>query len=128
MKKKSIPQCPIARALKSIGDTWSILILRDAHVGFTRFDQFKKSLGIAPTMLTKRLNSLTEDGLLEKRIYSERPVREEYILTEAGKDFMPILIMIGSWAERNFDDNLNCFIDVETNRKMEPIGDRKSVV
>ena len=58
--------CPIARSLAFAGDAWSILILRDAHAGLTRFDQFRKSLGIAPTMLTRRLATLTEEGLLEQ--------------------------------------------------------------
>jgi DNA-binding HxlR family transcriptional regulator len=70
--------CPIARALDVLGDAWSMLILRDAAVGLTRFDEFRKSLGIAPTMLTKRLAALTEEQLLEKRLYSERPPREEH--------------------------------------------------
>lgn len=68
--------CPIARSLAFAGDAWSLLILRDAHAGLTRFDQFRKSLGIAPTMLTRRLATLTEEGLLEKRSYwSVRRVR-----------------------------------------------------
>ena len=79
--------CPIARSLAFAGDAWSLLILRDAHAGLTRFDQFRKSLGIAPTILTRRLAVLTEEGLLEKRRYSEHPPREEYLLTPAGHGF-----------------------------------------
>lgn len=78
--------CPIARSVAFLGDAWTMLILRDANSGMTRFDQFRKSLR-CPTMLTKRLAMLTEENLLEKRQYSERPLREEYILTEAGRDF-----------------------------------------
>ncbi|MEO6689946.1 MAG: helix-turn-helix domain-containing protein [Dokdonella sp.] len=77
--------CPLARGLDSVGDAWSILILRDAHIGLTRFDQFRRNLGIAPTMLTKRLGALTDAGLLEKRLHSERPPREEYVLTKSGR-------------------------------------------
>src|SRR6266702_7860712 len=68
--------CPIARCLAFVGDAWSLLILRDAHAGLTRFDQFRKNLGIAPTILTRRLAVLTEEGLLEKHRYSEHPPRE----------------------------------------------------
>ncbi|AEF45547.1 helix-turn-helix transcriptional regulator [Serratia plymuthica] len=93
--------CPIARSVAFLGDAWTMLILRDANSGMTRFDQFRKSLGIAPTMLTKRLAMLTEENLLEKRQYSERPLREEYILTEAGRDFLPVLIMIGAWGRKH---------------------------
>ncbi|GIU02809.1 hypothetical protein TUM4641_05380 [Shewanella morhuae] len=98
------------------------MILRDAHVGLTRFDQFRKNLGIAPTMLTKRLGTLTKAGLLEKRIYSERPIREEYVLTTAGQDFLPVLMMIGAWAQRNYGENLPRYIDEETGLEIEPIG------
>ena len=93
--------CPIARSLACVGDSWSILILRDAHAGLTRFDQFRKSLGIAPTILTRRLAALTEEGLLEKRLYSEHPPREEYLLTAAGRDFLPVLFMIGAWGRQH---------------------------
>ncbi|MEP7043193.1 MAG: helix-turn-helix domain-containing protein [Dokdonella sp.] len=114
--------CPLARGLDSVGDVWSMLILRDAHVGLTRFDQFRKNLGIAPTMLVKRLGALTDAGLLEKRIYSERPPREEYVLTKAGRDFLPVLLMIGAWAQRNCGENLARYIDDETGIEIQPIG------
>jgi DNA-binding HxlR family transcriptional regulator len=100
MKKDSKTPCPIARALDVVGDAWSLLILRDAFAGLTRFDQFRKSLGIVPTMLTRRLAALTEEGLLEKRLYSERPPREEYVLTPTGHDFLPVLTMIGAWGRK----------------------------
>ena len=98
-----------------------MLVLRDAYAGLTRFDQFRKSLGIVPTMLTKRLKALTEDGLLEKRLYSERPPREEYLLTDAGRDFLPVLMMIGAWAHRHCDGDLARFIDAETGAEIEPV-------
>jgi DNA-binding HxlR family transcriptional regulator len=93
--------CPIARSVAFLGDAWSMLILRDAHAGLTRFDQFRKSLGIAPTILTRRLATLTEEGMLEKRQYSERPPREEYVLTAAGQDFLPVLFVMGEWGRRH---------------------------
>ncbi len=99
-KNSNLEVCPIARSLSVLGDAWSMLILRDAHAGFTRFDQFRKSLGIAPTMLTKRLSVLVDEGLLEKRQYSEHPPREEYVLTQAGKDFLPVLFVIGAWGRK----------------------------
>ncbi|QIO65921.1 helix-turn-helix transcriptional regulator [Rhizobium leguminosarum bv. trifolii] len=102
MKNRSVRQCPVARGRKSVGDAWSIQVLRDAHTGHTRFDQFRKSLGLVATMLAKRLKALKDDGLLEKRRYSERPPREEYTLTKAGRDFLPALIMIGAWAHRHW--------------------------
>jgi DNA-binding HxlR family transcriptional regulator len=62
--------CPIARSLGRIGDSWSIMILRDAASGFTRFDEFQKSSNVAPNILSRRLKSLVDDGLLEKICYS----------------------------------------------------------
>ena len=121
-KTGSIQGCPLARGLDAVGDAWSMLILRDAHAGLTRFDQFRKNLGIAPTMLTKRLGAMTDAGLLEKRLYSERPPRDEYVLTNAGRDFLPILLMIGAWARRNYSENLAHYIDDETGIEVQPIA------
>jgi DNA-binding HxlR family transcriptional regulator len=95
-------QCPIARSLERVGEWWGILILRDAFHGLTRFDEFQKSLGIAPNMLTRRLNALVEAGLLQRRRYSERPPRDEYVLTERGRDFRPVLVSLLAWGNRHF--------------------------
>lgn len=115
--------CPIARSLTVAGDGWSILILRDAHAGLTRFDQFRKSLGIAPTMLTRRLATLTEEGLLEKRRYSEHPPREEYLLTDAGRDFLPVLFMIGAWGRKyRGGGKMTQFFDAETGTEIQAIA------
>src|ERR1700761_7910158 len=102
MQRKSFGnmQCPIARSLERVGEWWSILILRDAFRGVTQFDQFQKSLGIAPNMLTRRLNGLVESGLLEKRQYNERPPRFEYVLTELGQDFRPVLWALLAWGNK----------------------------
>jgi len=114
--------CPIAQSLSVLGDAWSMLILRDAHFGYTRFDQFRKSLSIAPTMLTKRLASLVNAGLLEKSSY---PPREEYILTRAGKDFLPVLFVLGDWGRKyNPSENpeqMTTFFDVENGTEIKPI-------
>lgn len=115
--------CPIARSLAFVGDAWSILILRDAHAGFTRFDQFRKSLGIAPTILTRRLAKLTEEGLLEKKRYSEHPPREEYLLTAAGRDFLPVLFIIGAWGRKyRGKGKLVRFLDAETGTEIKPVA------
>src|SRR5687767_6960512 len=122
---KTIPEvtCPIARSVAFAGDAWSLLILRDASFGITRFDDFRKSLGIAPTMLTRRLATLTEEGLLEKRRYSERPPRDEYVLTDAGRDFLPVLFMIGAWgSQHRGGGKLTRFVDAETGEEIRPIA------
>src|SRR6266852_39641 len=104
MQRKSFGNmpCPIARSLERVGEWWSILILRDALHGMTRFDEFQKSLGIAPSMLTRRLNALVEAGLLERRRYSERPPRDEYLLTERARDFRPVVLALLAWGNRHF--------------------------
>ncbi len=122
-KKAGDDTCPIARTLTLIGDTWSILILRDAHAGMTRFEQFRKSLRIAPTILTHRLSALTKEGLLEKQRYSEHPPRDEYHLTVAGRDFLPVLFMIGEWGRQHRgDEKLTRFFDVETGTEIKPVA------
>jgi DNA-binding HxlR family transcriptional regulator len=94
--------CPIARSLERVGEWWSILILRDAFHGLNRFDEFQKSLGIAPNMLTRRLGALVEEGLLERRQYCDKPPRYEYVLTERGRDFRPVLLTLLSWGNKHF--------------------------
>lgn len=115
--------CPIARSLATVGDAWSMLILRDAHAGLSRFDQFRKNLGIAPTILTRRLTSLTEAGLLEKHRYTVRPPRDEYLLTQAGRDFLPVLFMIGTWGRQHLGGGkLMRFYDAETGTEIRAIA------
>ncbi|BBU63304.1 transcriptional regulator [Methylosinus sp. C49] len=122
-KDPILDPCPIARSLALVGDAWSMLILRDAQMGLTRFDQFRKSLGIAPTILTRRLATLTEEGLLQKRRYSERPPREEYLLTTAGRDFLPVLFMIGAWGSQyRGGGKLTRFLDAETGMEIKPVA------
>ena len=94
--------CPIARSLDKVGEWWSILILRECSYGETRFDAFQKNLGISPNMLARRLNDLVDAGLLERRRYSEHPPRDEYVLTEAGRDFRPVLLALLAWGNKYF--------------------------
>src|SRR3954451_1996606 len=104
MQRKNLDSmpCPIARSLERVGEWWSILILRDALHGLRRFDEFQKSLEIAPNMLTRRLNALVDAGLLARRRYSEHPPRDEYVLTDAGRDFRPVIAALFHWGKRWF--------------------------
>jgi DNA-binding HxlR family transcriptional regulator len=79
-----------------------MLIMREALQGSRRFDDFQKNLGIAPNMLTRRLKSLVEAGLLERRRYNERPPRDEYVPTARGRDFRPVLFALLSWGNKHF--------------------------
>lgn len=107
MKRKSLSgaECPIAKALDCVGEWWSLLIIRDAFHGLKRFDEFQKSLEIAPNMLTRRLNHLVEQQLLEKVGYSARPPRFEYHLTEKGRSLYPVLISLLNWGNQHLDSD-----------------------
>jgi DNA-binding HxlR family transcriptional regulator len=116
-------QCPIARSLERVGEWWSMLILRDALRGARRFDEFQKSLAIAPNMLTRRLNSLVESGLLERRRYSDRPARYEYVPTESARDFRAVLWMLISWGNKHFapEGPSLLIVDAKTGVRADPI-------
>jgi DNA-binding HxlR family transcriptional regulator len=122
-------QCPIARTLERVGEWWSILILRDALHGLTRFDQFQESLGIAPNMLTRRLNALVDAGILERRRYSERPLRYEYVVTELGRDFRSVIVAMYAWGNKHFapEGASVLLVDSKTGKPAEPVlVDRKT--
>ncbi len=120
---KRVTQCPVARSVERVGDEWSVLILRDALYGLTRFDEFQKSLGIAPNILTRRLNSLVETGMLERVQYSEHPPRFEYRLTPAGRDFRTVVLAMVAWGNRHFaHEGLSMIIvDAKTGEVADPI-------
>lgn len=90
----------MARALDVIGEWWTLLIIRDALRGTTRFDDFQASLGIARNVLSVRLRRLTENGILERVAYQERPVRHEYRLTTKGRELFPVLAALMRWGDQ----------------------------
>ena len=121
--------CPVALALERVGEWWSILILREALLGSTRFDEFHKSLKIAPNILTRRLNALVEAGLLERRLYQQHPPRHAYVLTQAGRDFHPVLVALMTWGNRYFAPEGASLVlaDAATGRRAQPVlVDRRS--
>jgi DNA-binding HxlR family transcriptional regulator len=82
------------------GEPWSPLVLRDVFVGINRFDDMQRDLGISRKVLAERLATLVEAGMLERRLYSERPPRYEYHLTEMGFEFADVLMAIVRWGDR----------------------------
>ena len=124
MQRKSFSemQCPIARGLEHVGEWWSILILRDAFRGLSRFDEFSENLGIAPNMLTRRLTALVEAGLLERRRYNEHPPRDEYVLTDRGRDFRPVLLALLAFGNKHFppDDRTVRIVNAKTGEDVIP--------
>jgi DNA-binding HxlR family transcriptional regulator len=91
--------CSIARTLDVVGEWWTLLILRDAFLGTRRFDDFQSSLGLARSVLTARLQKLTEHGVLERRPYSEHPPRYEYHLTAKGRALFPVIASMLRWGD-----------------------------
>ena len=131
MQRKSFADmaCPIARSLEQVGEWWSMLILRDAFAGKKRFDEFEASLGIAPNMLARRLASLVDAGMLERRPYSERPLRHKYLLTERGRDFRTVLLAMLDFGHRHFaiEGGGARIVDAKTGATAEPmLVDRRS--
>lgn len=100
-----------------------MLILRDAFYGLSRFDEFEKSLGIAPTMLSRRLGELVDAQLLDRHQYSDKPPRYEYVLTERGQDFWPVLITLLAWGNKHFAPEGASLVLVsrKTGRRVEPV-------
>jgi DNA-binding HxlR family transcriptional regulator len=125
MQRKSFSdmQCPIARGLEHVGEWWSILILRDAFRGLTRFDEFSESLGIAPNMLTRRLNALVDAGLMRRQRYNERPPRDEYLLTQRGRDFRPVMLAMLAFGNKHFppEDRTVEIVNTATGQRVEPL-------
>jgi DNA-binding HxlR family transcriptional regulator len=94
--------CSIARSLEVIGERWTLLILRDAVLGLTRFEEFQDSLGIATNTLTNRLKLLCQEQILERVPDPERPGRPKYVLTGKGRELAPALIVLMKWGDRHY--------------------------
>jgi DNA-binding HxlR family transcriptional regulator len=93
--------CSIAGALDVVGERWSLLIVRNVLLGLRRFEEMQENLGIARNVLQKRLARLVEAGVLEKRLYQQRPPRHEYRLTEKGLDLWPTIVALMKWGDRH---------------------------
>ena len=92
--------CSIAQALDVVGEWWTLLVLRDAFQGVRRFDDLQRDLGIARNVLTDRLRTLVDAGILERRRYQTQPERFEYRLTEKGLDLYPVLVGLMQWGDK----------------------------
>lgn len=92
--------CSVAQCLEVVGEWWSMLIVRDAFLGVTRFDSFQERLGISRNVLNQRLNKLVDEGILDRVPYSDHPVRYDYKLTAKGRDLWPVLTAMRQWGDR----------------------------
>jgi DNA-binding HxlR family transcriptional regulator len=94
-------RCSVAQCLEVIGDWWTMLVIRDAFRGVSRFDELQARLGIARNVLARRLAKLVDDGILAKRAYQDNPPRYDYVLTEKGRDLWPVLVAMRQWGDRH---------------------------
>ena len=94
------PECPVARTLDLVGDRWSLLVVRDAMDGARSFTEFQRRTGIARNILTDRLRKLLAHGLLDRRA-APSGRRQEYVLTDAGRDLFPVVLTLRQWGERH---------------------------
>ena len=91
--------CPVARAESVVGDRWTVLILRELFMGSHRFEEIQAQTEGTPQMIAARLKKLEAEGLVERRLYNERPKRYEYHLTEKGEAFYPVVLALRAWGE-----------------------------
>src|SRR3954447_23788708 len=96
-------RCSIARSLEVLGEKWTLLVVREAFLGRTRFSEFRSALGVAPDVLADRLSTLVDVGVLERRPYQEDGGRrrEEYVLTPAGQDLRVVLGALHTWGNEH---------------------------
>jgi len=92
--------CSIARALDAVGEWWTPLVLRDIAYGVRRFREIQEDLGISANVLADRLETLVREGIIEPRVYQERPQRSEYVLTRKGAELIPALLALMRWGDR----------------------------
>ena len=118
--------CSLAQTLNIVGERWTLLILRDAFFGTKRFSQFERSLGIAKNILSTRLNTLVDEGIMERRESAEDG-RTEYVLTEQGLDLQPILLSMTHWGDKhrpNPKGKRLIFVDREHERPIQNMAVR----
>jgi DNA-binding HxlR family transcriptional regulator len=127
--------CSIASALEVVGERWSLLIVRDIFLGLRRFEEIQDDLGIARNVLQARLTRLVDHGVLERRLYRERPPRHEYLLTEKGVDLWPTIVALMRWGDEHAPqadgppvllEHRDCGGSVDDHRICEACGARLS--
>jgi len=125
MKRKSNQDsvCPIARSLDVIGEWWSPLIIRDAMLGVKRFSEFERRLGMAKNILTARLKTLVDAGILRVVPASDGSAYNEYDLTQKGKDLLPTLIALRQWGEKYMYDKGDAHSTMLDRRDRKPLAE-----
>jgi DNA-binding HxlR family transcriptional regulator len=116
-------ECPLSRAAAYVGEWWTLRILHDAFDGYTRFDQFQQNLAISSSMLTSRLKTLVDEGILERRRYQTNPVRHDYVLTELGRSLRPVIVALAAWGNSRLEasERSMILVDAATGAEVEPV-------
>jgi DNA-binding HxlR family transcriptional regulator len=123
-KDYATQECSIARALEIVGERWTLLVIRDALYGVRRYNDFLVHLGIPRAVLAARLQSLTAEGILEKRRYQESPPRDEYVITERGIALWPALRSLGLWRREQYaETQLRYFRHADCGTELGPYGE-----
>ncbi|MGV4986620.1 winged helix-turn-helix transcriptional regulator [Streptomyces sp. NPDC001709] len=123
-KDYATQECSIARALEIVGERWTLLVVRDALYGVRRYNDFLVHLGIPRAVLAARLQTLTAEGILEKRRYQQSPPRDEYVLTERGIALWPTLRALGLWGREHFTETqLRYFRHADCGTELGPYGE-----
>ena len=103
MSQKTVKEeyCPVARSVEAIGDRWSLLIVRNAFDGMTRFGDFQRSLGVARNILSDRLRKLVDANILTLQGASDGTAYQEYVLTDKGESLFPVVVALRQWGEQH---------------------------
>jgi DNA-binding HxlR family transcriptional regulator len=96
--------CSVARTLELVGERWTLLIVRDALMGVSRFGEFRRRLGVTASVLAGRLDRLAAAGVVERVPYQSRPTRYEYHLTSKGQELMSVVLSLMQWGDRHLTD------------------------
>jgi DNA-binding HxlR family transcriptional regulator len=92
--------CPVARTVAQVGDSWTLMVVRELFLGAKRYEEIRVQTGMSPQLLARRLRELVAAGIVARRQYQERPPRFEFVLTEKGLDLWPVIIALRGWGER----------------------------
>lgn len=116
-------ECPLSTTLGIVGEWWTVLILHDCFDGYSRFDEFQANIGLSSSMLTSRLKSLVEAGILERKRYQEHPPRYEYVLTDLGRSLRPVLVALAAWRNAQLapQERAMILVDARTGHEVEPV-------
>ena len=125
MKRKPLGHmnCSIAQTLDVVGDPWTLLIVRDALFGTSRFEDFQRSLDIPRATLSARLDTLVEHGVMERRRYQTAPERHDYVLTDKGRDLRQVMVSLLRWGDdwSSLPAPPVTLVDAETGADIEPV-------